>query len=185
MTSRPAAPARRLAALALLAAALAPSALRGQESELARAVKATFLYKFAPFVEWPAAAFGSPADPLRICVAGDEEIVGLVRRGAAGQRVGDREMVVESRRELAPRDHCHILYLGGEGGEVSLRHLESARGLPVLTVTDERTEDGARGIVHFVIRDGRVRFEIDTRLAEEAGLHISPSVLELALRVTR
>jgi hypothetical protein len=40
-------------------------------------------------------------------------------------------------------------------------------------------------MVHFVIRDGRVRFDIDARLARQSGLSISPKLLELAVRVTK
>jgi len=36
------------------------------------AVKASYLYKFAPFVQWPPAALGASAAPFTICVAGSD-----------------------------------------------------------------------------------------------------------------
>jgi hypothetical protein len=177
-----------LASALALALALPGGAAPAQshDADLARAVQATFLYKFAAFVEWPEAAFAAPESPLRICVEGDAVMGELARRGALGQRVGARrlEVAVEPPTEAG----CHALYLGAGVARQRRARLEAARGEPVLTFTDEVQgvePDAERGIVHFVLLDGRVRFEIDQRLAEEAGLRISPSVLELAVRVRR
>ena len=54
----------------------------------------------------------------------------------------------------------------------------------MLTVTDAAVSRDEKGIVHFVIHDDRVRFEIDDRAAAENGLMISSKVLSLALSVT-
>src|SRR6185369_14635060 len=37
-------------------------------------IKATFLYKFVPFVEWPADAFDTPTAPVNICVFGNDQV---------------------------------------------------------------------------------------------------------------
>ena len=44
---------------------------------------------------------------------------------------------------------------------------------------------GPHGIVHFVPDGGRVRFQVDIRQAEAAGLTISSKLLALAVRVVR
>jgi hypothetical protein len=53
---------------------------------------------------------------------------------------------------------------------------------PVLTVTDSAS-GGGRGIIHFSIVDGRVRFFIDQASAEQRGLGISSRLLALAVGV--
>jgi hypothetical protein len=53
----------------------------------------------------------------------------------------------------------------------------------VLTITDSARNARAKGIVHFVLRDNRVRFEIDEQAAAENGLVISSKVLGLAISV--
>lgn len=51
----------------------------------AAAVKATYLYKFAPFVEWPnAGAAASAAAPVQFCVVRDNALGGLLERVVAG-----------------------------------------------------------------------------------------------------
>jgi len=53
---------------------------------------------------------------------------------------------------------------------------------PVLTVTDARAGP-QRGIVHFTIAGGRVRFFIDDALAAERGISISSRLLAVAAGV--
>jgi hypothetical protein len=51
----------------------------------------------------------------------------------------------------------------------------------VLTVTG--AADAARGIIHFVVTGGRVRFFIDQSAAAQRGLAISSRLLALAVGV--
>ncbi len=62
--------------------------------------------------------------------------------------------------------------------------LAAVRGDPVLTFTDSALTPWDKGIVHFVILDARVRFEIDARQAATNGIMISSKVLSLAVSVT-
>ena len=57
------------------------------------------------------------------------------------------------------------------------------RGSDVLTVTDGQADSGDVGIINFVVRDSRVRFDIDDAAAASAGLTISSRLLNLALHV--
>jgi hypothetical protein len=59
--------------------------------------------------------------------------------------------------------------------------LAAAARAPILTVTDLPPAAAARGIINFVIRDNRVRFEIDDSAAVRSGLRISSQLLNLAV----
>ena len=164
-------------------AALAPAVSRAQSPSVEYAVKATYLYKFAPFVEWPAGTFRSSADPLVLCVAGSDPVTDLVGDAVKGQVVGGRAIDVV---RLSPAVHdprCHILYMALKGAAASAV-LERMRGTPVLTVTDAASDARATGIVNFVVQDNRVRFEIDQRAAAENHLVVSSKLLNLASRVS-
>jgi hypothetical protein len=77
---------------------------------------------------------------------------------------------------------CHILYVGRSGTTKSSDVLRALNGAPVLTVTDERQGvDG--GVIHFVVRDGKVRFGINPASAQARGLTISSKLLGLAVPV--
>jgi hypothetical protein len=164
-------------ALTLLSCAAAPA----QEQSLEYAVKATYLYKFAPFVEWPP---GRSAGALDLCVAGDDPFGPLLERAVGGQRIGERPIALRRLDAAGSVEECDILYVAGSSEQSVAEALDAARGAPVLTVTDAAQGD-ARGIVHFVIRDNRVRFEIDSQAAAASGLKISSKLLDLAVNVRR
>ena len=60
--------------------------------------------------------------------------------------------------------------------------LNVVRGTPTLTVTDSAIGETA-GIMHFVIVDGRVSFDIDNIAAATNRLTINSKLLALARRV--
>jgi hypothetical protein len=166
------------AVLALVAAGPA----RAQGS-LEYPVKAAYLYKFGPFVEWPPAAFEGAAAPVVLCVVGDDPCGAALDRAVEGQHVGARPIVVRRIERLERGSGCHIAYLAGSAVQSVAEGLAGARGAGVLTVTDASREGGARGIIHFVIKDNRVRFHIDEQAAARNGITISSKLLSLALSV--
>lgn len=154
-----------------------------QDSDVARAIEATYLYKLAPFVVWPDGALGEPNSPVTICVSSDPFFTDLVRRAVVGQEVFERALSVIRIATVEQIGICRILY-ASPGGDVPVEQLlNSARGRPVLTVTEAAQSESAGSVVHFLLHEGRVRFEIDLDAASRQGLAISSRVLELALRV--
>ena len=157
------------------------------ENVLEAAVKATFLWKFVPFVDWPTASFDSASAPVRICVVGDDPFGAVLDQAVAGQRVGERPIDVQRLPALSEGALCHVLYAAGSAAEPVERILGQARGRPILTVTDAARGPAAgvapAGMIHFVLNDGKVRFTIDNEAAEKSGLSISSKLLHLALAV--
>ncbi|MBV8593852.1 MAG: YfiR family protein [Caulobacteraceae bacterium] len=151
-----------------------------QGAALEYAVKAAYLYKFTPFVRWPAEAFPGPTSPLTLCIAGEDPFGPALDQAVRGQTVGDRRLAV---RRLAPGERptgCHLLFVGRMRDGGVAQALAAVSRQPVLTVTDRsRGVDG--GIVQFVMLDGRVRFAIDAARAQASGLAISSKLLGLGV----
>ena len=179
----PAAPNRTLAYLPrLIAVGLAlacPAVAQAQES-LEVAVKAAYLYKFAPFVEWPAAAAHPAGAPFTVCVVGADPFGPVLDRAVAGQKVGDRPIAVRRLATAAHDSPCDIAFLGGSRAQSVKDELVVLHGAPVLTVTDGGT---ATGVVDFALTEGRVRFRVDDQTAAEDGLTVSSKLLSLAVSV--
>lgn len=163
-----------------LGLALAPLPALAAEP-LEYAVKAAYLYKLGLFVEWPATAFATPASPLNLCVVGEDPFGPLLDTAVRDQRVGGRPIAVLRMKSVGREAGCHILYIGNAEAPRSGQIAEAVRGSRVLTVTDGR--GGVPGIVHFVLKDNRVRFDIDDEAAAQNGLTISSKLLSLALNV--
>lgn len=159
-----------LALLALPAPAAAPP------SDVA--VKAAFLTKFPAYVAWPAAARPRPGAPLQICILGGDPFGRLIDEAARGQQVDGHPLQVRRLGAPALAGGCHIAFVQGSAPAM----LQGLQGKPVLTVTDARA--GAQsGMIHFVIHQGRVRFNIDEAQAARSGVGISSRLLGIALSV--
>jgi hypothetical protein len=165
------------AAALLLGFAPRPSA---QESDLAAEVKATYVSKFAPFVQWPGPAAEFPDDVFPLCVADDAGgFVTVLQNTAKGQAFGGHNVVVRAVPAGTANPSCAEIYVAGSQSAI----LNTVRGKPILTITDAAISVDTRGIINFVIRENRVRFEIDEAAAATAGLVISSKLLSLAVSV--
>ena len=169
-----------LLASVIAAAVLVPSPALAQASDVA--VKAAFLPRFARYVTWPPAALPKKGDPFVLCVIGDDPFGRALDRAVNGQSVEGRRIVVRRLATAAGADRCHVAFIGGSAAQPAGQLLAAIGGRPVLTVTDAR-EGGQRGLVHFSVVGGRVRFFIDQASAQKRGLTISSRLLALAVGV--
>ncbi len=145
-------------------------------------VKAAFLPRFARYVTWPPSALPGGADPFVLCVVGDDPFGNELDSAARTQSVDGRRIVVRRLGSADSAGSCQIAYVSGSRSQAIAQSLASLRGKPVLTVTDARN-GGQRGIIHFSVVKGRVRFFIDDADAEHRGLKISSRLLALAISV--
>ena len=185
MAVRRPAMARWAAAAAGFAACLGAGPAAADNTSLELAVKATYLYKLAPFVSWPERAYAGPAAPLVICVQGADPFGALLDRATSGQAVGSHPVVVRRVARLDGASGCQIAYVAGGAAQSQAQALQAVEGAPVLTVTDEARGVAGRGIVHLMLDGGKVRFSIDAAQADRNGVAISSKLLALAVAVKR
>jgi uncharacterized protein DUF4154 len=171
-----------------LLAAFAASLLLGGQLQAAAtapsefAVKAAFLPKFAGYVGWPGAARPAAGAPLVLCLVGGDPFGRVIDQAVRGQQIDQHPIAL---RRLASADAaagCHIAFVQGNAARGTSELLGALDGRPVLTVTDERAGP-QRGMVHFVVSQGRVRFHIDEAAAARSGLAINSRLLAIALSV--
>ncbi len=153
---------------------LAVPAFAQTSASLEYGVKANYLVRFAAFVEWPPSAFDSAASPLVLCVAGSDPFGRSLDEAARGQTAHNRRFVIRRPRTPAASAGCHILYVapGAEPG-----YLAPTAGRLLVT------EAGTPGTIVFLIRERRVRFDIDHGAARRSGLAMSSRLLDLAITV--
>lgn len=171
-----------LAFAASLVACLAPATAAVATSPLEDAIKATYVYKFAGFIEWPPAAFPSPSSPLTLCVLDDAPFVTLLEQAVAGRHLNQHPMAVRRLQTATSQSGCQIMYIRGSDRQSAAQALEAVRGSPILTITDTPSE-ADKGIINFIVQSNHVRFEIDVAMAQASGLTISSKLLSLAVNV--
>lgn len=168
----------RLPAIIVVIAAIGVNA--EAQTSLEYAVKAAYLVKFTPFIDWPENAFPSPGAPLNVCVIGPDPFGPLLDRAAAEQK-HDGEHAIRIRRMQAPEPGCQMAFLSD--AEDQAANLAALEGKPVVTVTD--AAKGQEGIINFELVGNHVRFDIDQAQAEAAGIKISSKLLAIAYAVKK
>jgi hypothetical protein len=167
--------------LALLVSQDAPATAQ-QPASLEQAVKASFLFKFAPFVSWPAAA-QPQGGPFNICLRGEDPFGATLDEVVRGQRISGRSVSVRRLGDNGTLGGCQMLF-AGRSAATSYAPFAEIDGQPILTVSDQKSGvDGA--MIQFVMQNGRVRFQIDSTAARANGLTISSKLLGMAVSVDR
>jgi len=156
-------------------------ALEGHASELR--VKAAYLYKFGAFVEWPAQTFSAADAPVVIGVLGADGLADELATLVGGRSLQGRPIGVRRLRAGEGLAGVHMMFIGPQATGTGGGLLAAARGLHVLTVTDEPPSEVPRGMINFVSDNGRVRFDVCLKAAQQAGLVISARLLAVARRV--
>ena len=145
------------------------------------AVKAAFIPKFARYVTWPPSAPARTASQLVLCIIGDDPFGTALNQAASSQSVDGRPFVIKRLPSAAGSSNCAIAFIDGPHAGETLAALARQ---PILTVTDARSSS-ARGVIHFAIVGGRVRFFIDNAQAQARGLTVSSRLLALAIGVNQ
>jgi len=146
-------------------------------------VKAAFVFKFGEFVDWPEHVYSAPGAPFTIAVLGADPIAEVLEQLGKQRRINNRPVVVRRLQRAETIARAQIVFIGASESDRLRAVAESLKAASTLTVTETTRASQPTGIVNFVIRDNRVRFEIDAEGADQAGLKISSKVLSLALLV--
>jgi hypothetical protein len=147
-------------------------------------IKAAFLYNFAKFVEWPASDFADASGPLRICVFGQNPFGQQLREITSEKVVNGHKLQIMPLADLQLARTCHILFIASSEKAQLKRILEDLKGSSALTVGDSEGFVEQGGMINFVLENERVRFEVNHKAAEQAGLKISSKLLNVARSVT-
>lgn len=146
------------------------------------AVKAAFLPRFARYVAWPPASMPKGSDPFVLCILGSDPFGSLLDEASRSQSVDGRRIIVRRLGSATGAESCQIAFVKGDGAHPAGPIIAALGAKPVLTVTDARNGD-QRGIIHFAVVSGRVRFFIDNAQAQRRGLNVSSRLLALAVGV--
>jgi hypothetical protein len=147
-------------------------------------VKGAFLFKFGEFVDWPSAALAGPDVPFTIAVLGADPVADVLEELSRQRKVNGRTASVQRLRRSDPAPAAHIVFAGAAEAERLQAWADQLRASHTLTVTETAGASQPPGMINFVIRDNRVRFEVDADAVDAAGLKISSKVLSLAVNIT-
>jgi len=169
---------------AMILGPLLVTAAWGQKVEEYR-VKAAFLLNFAKFVEWPPGSFKASADPIAICVMGQNPFGNALNDAVSGKTVDGRTFLVRQLSAAQTASGCQILFVSSSERKRLPSILDDVKAGGVLTVGEMDNFASEGGIVNFKIDGGRVCLQVNVDAAGQARLRISSKLLSLAQIVKR
>lgn len=140
--------------------------------------KAAYVFNFVKFVTWPEEA---ASDPLLICFVGGERVHDALTSDIDKKRAGVRHLAALKIAEASPIGACNVLYIDALMASDYTLGNEPA----VLTISDAKGFAASGGMIELFTENHRLRFRINARSAQQAGLRISSELLKLAAGVQR
>lgn len=155
-----------------------PVRIRAVEA-LEHEIKATYLYNFAKFTEWPVGKRPAGA-PLIICIFGGDPFRGSLAKLTRGKSIETHPLAVQHLSSLENVRNCDILFVSA----MESKNFQKQRAaLPLQSTlivgeTADFLENG--GQIQFFIEESKVRFAVHLPAVEKAGLKIDARVLNIA-----
>lgn len=143
-------------------------------------LKAAFLYNLAKFVEWPPEVYGSPMDPLVICILGENPFGEALEQAVHGKTVEGRRVAVRPVAEARQVKGCQILFVSSSERKRVRPILADIQTSGILTVGDTDGFPAEGGVVDLKLEGGRIRIEVNVEAALRERLRISSRLLSLA-----
>jgi hypothetical protein len=164
----------------MLAVSLCIGELHGDGRVPEYHVKAAFLYKFATYVEWPAAS-DNGLTQFTIGIIGHDPFGRRLDAVVEGQRIRGKAIVVRRLSGLEEIAHCQVLFVSASERPHLQAILGALRGAPVLTVGDMNQFAESGGMINLVTDDDdHIRFDINKKAIDRAGLKALTQLLRLA-----
>jgi hypothetical protein len=144
-------------------------------------IKAAFIFNFAKFVEWPAAALPKASTPIIVGVIGENPFQDALEKTIKNKTVDEHPVIIMQFRSAADATNCHILFISSSEKARLPQILKQLKGRSVLTVGEMPGFTEAGGMINFVLEGTKIRFQINNDTANSVGLKISSKLLRLAL----
>lgn len=146
-------------------------------------VKAAFVFNVANFVEWPAAAFPSPAAPLRVAVVTAHPLPDFIST-LTSKTVRGRSVTVDTFEHADQLGGSpHIVFVAADAASELRAALKSSSGHPVLTIAEQAIDVPGDAVIAVGVSQTRLAFAVNLDAADAVELKISPNLLKLAKSV--
>jgi hypothetical protein len=164
---------------------LAPAACGQQYRPSEYQVKATYLYDFSRFVEWPEQSADSRSGPFLICVLGQNPFGRTLNDLVANENIGGKSVVAKQVNTADDAAGCRVVFISFSEEAHLKQILASLNSSSALTVSDlpRFTERG--GMIQFVLENNHVRFQVNIETAKHAGIAMSSELLKLAVGIRK
>lgn len=139
-----------------------------------------FIYSFTRYVQWPEAY--NQGD-FEILVLGDSPILEELKAMAQAKKVGDRVIKITKIKDPEEIRKCNMLFVAAAKSSQIEEILNKVNTQSILVVTEEPGL-GVRGSdINFIMKDGKLAFELNQASVNKQGLKVSNELSRLAILI--
>ena len=146
-------------------------------------IKAVFLFNFAAFIRWPAQTFSNANAPFHFCALTNKTpIIQSLISVIMDESQNDHPLIFQLIKSIeTPNIHtCQILFLHKQEVALIPALIQSLKGFPILTVSDDDDFIDKGGMIALTRTVRRLRPIINNKRLQHAGLKASSKLLQLA-----
>jgi hypothetical protein len=144
-------------------------------------IKATYLGKFATYIEWPAS---DATTPVVIGVIASDAVAAEMAGTLQAQSLAGRPILMRHVEARGRLDGLGMLFVARTHAARIPEAFAALQGKPVLTVTESEAPGDPGSMVNFMVVDDKVKFDVALPLVVQGGLKISARLLAVARTVT-
>ncbi len=141
---------------------------------------AVFIYNFTKYIEWPAS---NGASDFTITVVKDQALYDALSNMAASKQVNGRHIQVNQVSDASKVEASEIVILGGDAHFQFNTLQKQVGGQSTLVITSKEGYAEKGAMINFVLRGGKVKFEMNEAAVNGAGLKVSTNLKSLAIMV--
>jgi len=139
-----------------------------------------YIYSFTKYVQWPDAY--NQGD-FEIMVYGESPIIEELNKMASVKKVGERAIRVTKITSLSAIKKCNILYIPSKKSIELTDVLTKVTGLSTLVITEDPGMGAKGSNINFIIKDGKLTFELNQSAFNKQNLKVSNELTRLAILI--
>lgn len=139
-----------------------------------------YIYSFTRYVQWPESSSGGD---FEITVLGDSPIVEELNKMALVKKVGERSIKITKINSLDALKKCNILFVSAKKSIQLNEALTKVNGQSVLVITEEPGLGAKGSNINFVMKDGKLAFELNQSAFIKQNLKVSTELTRLAILI--
>jgi YfiR/HmsC-like len=159
------------------------SSVNAQNIDREYSIKAAYLYNFCKYVEWPehfSPTKENPEDNFIIGILESDPFGEALRKIAANKTVKGKHIKIHYIESIEEYRVCHMLFIPSKiTKEFVTDILQKTRNKSILIIGEEEGFASSYGIINFIEINNKIRFEINTKFADNRNLKISSKLLKI------
>lgn len=139
-----------------------------------------FMYNFTKYIQWPSDA---QSGDFIVGVLGESAIIPSLEKMSSQKKVNGRSIVVKKFSSINDVQACHMLFIPEGNSGVFEEVMRKTNGSYTLLITEKSGLGKAGSAINFVVKSGKLKFELNKAATTQANLKVSGDLAKLAILI--